>query len=277
MLSSQVCTQLVPELITIKQLLGSGFYSEVYEGVYKNKSVAIKIMNSSQTPEMMERELYFNQLSHPNIAKIYGWYQKDDKFYIVMELCSGGAISEILDFITDEIRVRILYQSALGLYFMHQNQMVHRDLKIQNVLLKKKINRDISQVQTKISDFGLARKLTLDLEKTELDRTTSRYTTVGTPLLMAPEILINDSVYNEQVDIFMFGLMILELFRQCTDPDIIRDQYFGIKSDEISKMNLPIQLKAIVIKCCETDPQARLRSEHLVKALKSLDNYYNAN
>ncbi|CAL6066384.1 Kinase [Hexamita inflata] len=279
--------------ITKLEKIGDGFFSSVYSGVYKNKRqkipVAIKELNKHMEPQMFEREVNVCQLTHENIVHIFGWTKHEDKpkkvmcvpqtptkstpeqISIVMELCQGGSVDSFIAKCQQAgpgIRIRILLQTALGLQHLHSHGIMHRDLKVENIILKDPLSNASSykDVKAKLTDFGLSRKIDRGIA--------SRYTaTVGTPLLIAPECF-DSNTYDEGVDIFTFGLVILQVFAQTTDPDEIRTDDFQINPAAITKMDIPEQVKQLIIKCC-SNIKNRLKIDEVVGCLQALDKFYN--
>ena len=92
-----------------------------------------------------------SQLDHKNIIKFYDWFKEGDHIFIVLEYAEGGTLFKYLDFNhklpTDLIR-RFVFQTCLGLIYLHDIGVVHRDIKPENLLLDKDLN-------IKLCDFGL--------------------------------------------------------------------------------------------------------------------------
>ena len=165
-----------------------------------------------------------------NIVKFYTWDKTEGIFYLRMEYCDGGDVYEYLkqngsDFQFDKQKYNFLLefckQVSRGLEYIHEKNIIHRDIKLQNVLINYKNNK----VEFKISDFGFA---CYDLSDTEASLNYDKdkdiickkyYKLCGTPYYMAPEIVININnhkkqglyCYNKLVDTWSFGICIYEL------------------------------------------------------------------
>ena len=118
-------------------------------------------------------------LDHPNIMKIYEFYEDPKNYHLVTEYCSGG---ELFDYIvakkhlSEKIASSLIHQLLTVIIYSHNNGIVHRDLKPENIVLD-------GEGHVKLVDFGLAHiKATDDSKST---------TMCGTPEYLAPEILLN--------------------------------------------------------------------------------------
>ncbi|KAI3982046.1 hypothetical protein MKX01_018952 [Papaver californicum] len=200
-------------------MIGRGGFGPVYKGVLLNKTaIAVKSLssNSKQGKREFLNELNtISRLRHPNLVRLYGHCAVDNKFLLVYEYmensCLATALSgsrpnlkERLDWQT---RVKICIGIARGLAFLHEGaafRIVHRDIKLSNVLLDKDLN-------PKIADFGLAR---LDLE----EGTHISTCVAGTIGYMAPEYAMRGRL-TAQADVYSFGVVMLELIsgKRCSD------------------------------------------------------------
>ena len=141
-----------------------------------------------------------SRLRHPNVVHFWGVAVSERNVFVVMELCEGGSLSDMLfgedRFCTDAAQLlSIAYQIALALQMLHAHGIIHRDLKPSNVLLDADMN-------ARLCDFGLSRKLT---DAGSAMQTMTRC--VGTPAFMAPELLAMDGPgrYNgPAVDVYRY-------------------------------------------------------------------------
>ena len=157
--------------------------------------VAVKVLfRRALTPpelESFQREIYaLSILVHPKLLKFYG-YTEDPPFYIVTEYMPNGSVFTALrntpEKLTPTKRSLIALDVAKGIEFLHQRNIIHRDLKSLNVLLD-------SDYRAKICDFGMARLNSKD-PKTGL---------IGTVHWMAPEVLMSSPTYDSKVDVYSF-------------------------------------------------------------------------
>ena len=141
--------------------LGEGSYAKVKKASSEKLQciVAVKIIDRSKAPtdyqeRFLPRELSIIQsLHHKNIIPIHDVYDMQHKVYVVMELADGGDLLEhikTVEFIP-ECRARIVFRQILeGVKYCHENGVVHRDLKCENILLQGESN-------VKLTDFGFSR------------------------------------------------------------------------------------------------------------------------
>mmetsp|Transcript_26823 Transcript_26823/g.48338 ORF Transcript_26823/g.48338 Transcript_26823/m.48338 type:complete len:517 (+) Transcript_26823:88-1638(+) len=183
----------------LSDLLGSGAFSEVRLATHKrcHQTVAIKLVAKSSTgyaPSLKEIQL-MRRLSHPSILKLLEVYDCPDHIALVLECAAGGTL---FDYVVMQKRVEeSLVKSFMidllnAVVFCHKNLCVHRDLKLDNILLA---NPD-DLLSFKIADFGLA----CDLESEKLGR---RCGSVG---YIAPEIIL-DRLQSNKVDVFSIGVI----------------------------------------------------------------------
>jgi len=187
------------------QTLGKGTYGKVRLARQRetNQYVAIKSIRKDKVGQLnmthIRREMeILSQISHPNIIKIYEVFENQDKIVIVMEYASGG---ELYDFITkhknlNELQAKHFFsQIVSALRYCHKQGIVHRDLKLENILLDR-------NGQIKIADFGLSNRFT----------TTSKLTTFcGSPLYASPEIVSGTPYTGPEVDSWSLGVLLYAL------------------------------------------------------------------
>lgn len=153
---------------------------------------------------MLTRELeVLLKLDHPNIIKFYEIYYYDTFIYFVMEYCSGG---DLWNYIVEngyfcEMEAAVISRKIISaINHMHSKQIVHRDIKPENMLFAN-TGKDS---EIKLIDFGLSRVFTPDKFKFQLP------TTVGTPLYVAPEVIVEKG-YDFKCDCWSLGVLIYTL------------------------------------------------------------------
>lgn len=192
-------------------LIGRGATSEVYSAVcLKNKRrLAIKVVNLETCPieiDNLRAEVSFwANCKHPNVVEYYGSFVDKSYLYILMEYMSGGSCYEIMRFNhpkgigNETIIATILREVLKSLAYFHENRQLHRDVKAGNILIN-------DRGEVKIADFGIAANL---VEQGQRKR--ARFTVIGTPCYMAPEILAAGIGYTEKADIWSLGITAIEL------------------------------------------------------------------
>ncbi|XP_028806153.1 putative receptor-like protein kinase At4g00960 [Neltuma alba] len=190
--------------------IGKGGFGEVYKGVLPDgREIAVKRLSKSSgqgTLEFKNEILLIAKLQHRNLVTLLGFCLEEQEKILIYEYVPNKSIDfflfdpekqRVLDWFE---RFKIIRGIAQGLCYMHQHsrlKVIHRDLKLCNILLDDKMN-------PKISDFGMARMIAIDEDQGSTKRI------VGTYGYMAPEYLIYGH-FSEKSDVFSFGVIILEL------------------------------------------------------------------
>ncbi len=191
----------------ILDVIGGGGMSNVYlaHDMILDRDVAMKILhyNFSNEEEMHRRfqreALSATSLTHPNIVSIYDVGEDGDMHYLVMEYVKGQTLKQYIQQyapLAPTKCVDIMKQLASGIAHAHQNQIIHRDIKPQNILMDEDGN-------VKITDFGIA----MALEDTSFTRTNS---VLGTVHYLSPEQARGGSA-TKKSDIYSLGIVLYEL------------------------------------------------------------------
>eukprot|EP00026_Physarum_polycephalum_P004914 Phypoly_transcript_04940.p1 GENE.Phypoly_transcript_04940~~Phypoly_transcript_04940.p1 ORF type:complete len:546 (+),score=64.84 Phypoly_transcript_04940:332-1969(+) len=184
--------------------IGGGSVGEVFEATYSRTGQKVAIKKTPITAEnepLLATEISIMKSSrHPNVVEYLESYVVDDKLWVMMECLSGGCLTEILEcFDIVQMNERqisyVIRETLQALAYVHEHHRIHRDIKSDNILLS-------MSGAVKLADFGYAAQLTKNYVK--------RYTVVGTPYWMAPELIKGDE-YGKKVDIWSLGIMLMEL------------------------------------------------------------------
>ena len=186
--------------------LGQGAMGVVYRARRKSdgQTVAIKTLLAGKAVDEWARETFKREiestsgLSHPNIVRLYDFNYSGNLFYFALEYCSGGSIYDLMlrqdgVFTIDEA-IPMFLQALDGLAYAHDQGLVHRDLKPQNILLIRTGNGTIA----KVGDFGLSKSF----EKAGLSGFTKTGTVGGTFPFMAREQLTNYKYVKPPADVW---------------------------------------------------------------------------
>lgn len=169
--------------------IGRGTNSFVYKALYipKKKIVALKVIEckSDKIKEQVRREIKIQQsLDHPNVVKLYDYFYDESNYYLVLEYCSKGEIYTHFQQYKkklNESEIRTFgKQALLALAHVHSRGIVHRDIKMGNLLLSE--NKEL-----KLADFGLSIELS---ESQKLKNETFS----GTPNYLSPELLQKNKI-----------------------------------------------------------------------------------
>jgi serine/threonine protein kinase len=222
---------LVDNLVLTKSL-GKGSFGEVFltkkvngKELYATKRMDRAEFNKPDNNKRLLNEISILQkISHKNIVKLIEVKKTKSHIYIVTEFCNGGSLTDNLNkyvqihrkAFSEEIVQYLMKQIVSAIYYLHMNKIVHRDLKLDNILLNfpnenDKANLNMLKAEIKLIDFGFATRL----------RTVNgnlANTILGTPSNMEPHMLRdmeNQSPslkgYNEKVDIWSLGTLCYEM------------------------------------------------------------------
>ncbi|XP_067908045.1 NUAK family SNF1-like kinase 1 [Heterodontus francisci] len=190
----------------ILQTLGRGAYGKVKKAqeTATGRTVAIKSVRKDKVQEELDRIHIMREmeimstLNHPNIIRIYEVFENKDKIIIVMDYCSNG---ELYDYVNEHHRLsehearKAFRQIVSAIHYCHKKGIVHRDLKLENILLDEDFN-------VKLADFGLSNLYHKDglLE-----------TYCGSPLYASPEIVNGLPYKGPEVDCWALGVLLYTL------------------------------------------------------------------
>ena len=189
----------------VSNFLGAGGMGEVYQGVHAKlgRPAAIKVLGEACSDESFTTR-FFNEarlqasLHHPNIATLYDFQEIGGRLCIFMEYVNGESLEDLVKrrafTIEDAVKTFLPIAEAIG--FMHQNGILHRDIKSQNIKLT-------SGGTVKLLDFGIAK----DSTSHSLTQTGG---VIGTPSYLAPEQLAGRGA-SPQTDIWALGVVLYEM------------------------------------------------------------------
>ncbi|XP_039148021.1 serine/threonine-protein kinase 10 isoform X1 [Drosophila simulans] len=189
--------------------LGDGAFGKVYKAQHKEQKrfAAAKMCQledeENLSDHMVEIDI-LSEIKHPNIVELYEAFSIDDKLWMLIEYCDGGALDSIMveleKPLTEPQIAYVCKHMTEGLTFLHRNKVIHRDLKAGNVLLT-------MEGGVKLADFGVSAKNKHTMQKHD--------TFIGTPYWMAPELVLcetfRDNPYDHKVDIWSLGITLIEL------------------------------------------------------------------
>jgi calcium-dependent protein kinase len=191
------------------KLLGEGAFGKVFKVFHKiTKAVrAMKIINKQKAELGSEEEKalineinILKSLDHPNIIKVYEYYNTKRRLFIISELCTGGELFDKISqdkFFNEKLSAHVMKQLISAVQFCHANGIIHRDLKPENILIESQEEAKKEYFTIKVIDFGTSDKIRKNklMEKQ-----------IGTPFYIAPEVLNN--AYNEKCDLWSCGVIL---------------------------------------------------------------------
>lgn len=254
----------VSQKYKLLEIIGRGKFGTVHKGldIDSKQLIAVKVLSLDTDHEEVkdiQQEIQFlsNLKSVPNITHYYGSYLNGHKLWIIMDYCAGGSVRTLLKPgpLQEKYIAVVTRELLIALQFIHENGVIHRDIKAANILISK-------DGKVKLCDFGVAAQLT----STALKRTTM----AGTPYWMAPEVITEGATYNSKADIWSAGITIYEMATgnpPYSDKDALRAMQFITQHEppRLEGRQYGPLLKEIIAICLEEKQDLRPSAEELLK------------
>ena len=267
-LISQVKTDPFNDYTEIK-VLGTGSFATV-KLVKNNVTGMIRAMkiiqkrktlngktDSSTDLDILNEINILKQIDHPNVVKIFEFYNSEDAYYLITEFCEGGELFKIISqkkILTEKQCAYIMYQILSAIKYCHKMKIMHRDLKPENILIYKH-DKENDFYDVKICDFGTSQIF----KKGEWQSQPC-----GSVYYVAPEVL--QKKYNSKCDLWSCGVIMFMLlsnkapFGGRTDRDIIKNVMNGIYNENFLKNCNQVTLN-LISKLLERDYKKRINAE----------------
>ncbi|CAN6686491.1 unnamed protein product [Malus baccata var. baccata] len=253
-------------LLKIGDRIASGSCGDLYRGIYLGQDVAIKILRSEHLNDALEDEFaqevaILREVHHSNVVRFIGACTKSPHLCIVTEYMPGGSLYDYLHKNHNILKLSELLKFAIdvckGMEYLHQNNIIHRDLKTANLLM------DTNNV-VKVADFGVAR-----FQNQEGVMTAE----TGTYRWMAPEV-INHQPYDQKADVFSFAIVLWELVTAKVPYDTMTplQAALGVRQGlrpEIPNNGHP-KLLELMQRCWDSFPSNRPSFSDITAQLESL-------
>ncbi|ELP95266.1 serine-threonine protein kinase, putative [Entamoeba invadens IP1] len=229
--------------LKVYEQITNGAEGNIYRACYLSHRTVVK---EYKTEEYSKEAELLQQLHHPNIITLWAMFYKNTHLNLVIEEASFS-LDKVYADIPNCTLFTILRDVASALSFIHSQQIVHRDVKPQNILV---MSLDKEKCSAKLADFGLAwvignHKINCKCE--------------GTPFFMAPELLLENGVVSTRADTYSFGRTIQLAYSRISLEQAVtslpKTLCFGVVKDDF--------VKTFVMKCCEDTPTDRLTDDEV--------------
>jgi len=268
--------------------LGKGSFGEVFLTSKKNSNIlyATKRLDRafSEKPQIMKnltKEIsILKAIRHPNIIKLIELKKTKNHIYLITEFCNGGSLSAcLMKYInthykpfTEKIVQYIMKQIVNALCFLHSKKIIHRDLKLDNILVNFPSEQDknalnMMSVTVKLIDFGFATVL-------QSSKANLTYTVLGTPENMEPHLIKNIETkthnqqgYDEKADIWSLGTLCYEMLvgHMAFGGGNIKNLYRNLeKGDYTLPINSSKEAVSFINGMLQNDPNKRLSASELL-------------
>ena len=206
--------QALGQEFTVGPLLGQGGFAAVFRARDNvlNRDVAVKVLDVESAPEAVVAERFIREaqtvarLEHPHIVPIYKVGRQEEIFYLIMRFIDGPSLGQFLDSqkkLAIGDAARIARQVADALAYAHTHEIVHRDIKPDNILLDR-------SGHVLVTDFGIAKAAQAAKEKKSGASITTEGAVIGTPQYMSPEQASGDPL-DGRSDIYSLGIVLYEM------------------------------------------------------------------
>ncbi len=264
---------IIGERYEILEKIGTGGMSDVYKAKdHKlNRFVAVKVLKQefSENANFVSKFRIEAQaaagLMHPNIVNVYDVGEEDGIYYIVMELVEGITLKKYIEKkarLSVKEAISIGIQVSMGIEAAHNNHIIHRDIKPQNIIISK-------EGKVKVTDFGIAKAATSN---------TITSNVMGSVHYTSPE-QARGGYSDEKSDIYSLGITMFEMLTgrvpfngETTVAIAIKHIQEEMPSPRDYVSEIPISVEQIVFKCCQKSPDRRYQSmgELIIDLKKSL-------
>ena len=271
---------------TLTKSLGKGAFGEVYitskqgtQEKFATKKIDKKFARNPKAKKYIDNEIkILKSIDHENIIKLYDQLETSQYYFLVTEYCNGGGLSDCLDYhinqyhkpFSEEVVQYLMRQIVSGIRYLHSKHILHRDIKLDNILVKfdteeDKQKKNMLKAKVKIIDFGFARYL---------DPKELAFSTLGSPINMEPGILrklnkmenSRNYGYDEKADIWSLGTICYEmLIGHCTfDASSMKELLSKVEAGNyLLPTSMSKEAASFLNGMLQYDPKQRLNAEKL--------------
>ena len=271
---------------TLTKSLGKGAFGEVYitskqgtQEKFATKKIDKKFARNPKAKKYIDNEIkILKSIDHENIIKLYDQLETSQYYFLVTEYCNGGGLSDCLEYhinqyhkpFSEEVVQYLMRQIVSGIRYLHSKHILHRDIKLDNILVKfdteeDKQKKNMLKAKVKIIDFGFARYL---------DPKELAFSTLGSPINMEPGILrklnkmenSRNYGYDEKADIWSLGTICYEmLIGHCTfDASSMKELLSKVEAGNyLLPTSISKEAASFLNGMLQYDPKQRLNAEKL--------------
>jgi len=256
-------------LLLLGKKLGSGQFGDVYRGVWKNSiPVAVKTMKEADNPDDVKDFLYEAEVMKPLdnkfLISLLCVCTLELPFLIVTEFMPKGALNDFLkskgvkEALSPAVLCYLITDVAAGMEYLENQSILHRDLAARNILVG-------AQLEMKVADFGLAKKIDKEFKAEPGAKFPIRWTAIES---------LRTNTFTVKSDVWSFGIVLWELCSYGTQP------YQGMSINRVltevegghrlsMPENTPEKIYELMLQCWEKDPAARPSFHKILQIMKS--------
>lgn len=254
--------------LKVVKTIGRGESSEVFE-VAKEQHLALKVLDissvdkneSSESESLKKLQRFQNEyqsmmnLNHPNIARAFGFCfgDKNHAPSILLQFYSHN-LRDFIDQMNDIQKVCAIYEISLAMEIIHASNLIHRNLKPENILIDEKCH-------IKLSDFCISILANDDVKSSKL-------LNASTLVYMAPELLTKSPIYSNKVDVYSFGILVYYILTGGKVPKVSVGEVINPKKFQLPK-NINKISRDLIVHCWFASPKERPSFAQIVSFIKS--------
>jgi len=249
-------------------MLGKGGFARVYSLTEKltGRTFAAKVVTKNAVKKLRAREKLMSEirihrsLKHPNIVRFVRCFEDEQHVYLLLDLCDSGSLADLVrkkGRLSEAEARPLLLQLIEAVRFMHSRWVIHRDIKLGNILL-------CSATSARLADFGLAAQLESDKQR--------KMTICGTPNYIAPEVLsgARQGGHSFEVDVWSIGVVVYTVLvgRPPFETTNVKMTYRRIKNNDYrfpEKVPLSHAAKDLISSILSSEPEDRPQVQDLLE------------
>lgn len=245
------------------RFLGKGGFAKCYEitdletkQIFAGKIVPKALILKQHQKEKMTSEIAIHKsLDHPNVVGFHGFFENEDFVFVVLEICRRRSLLELhkrRKAVTEPEARYYMSHLLKGVQYLHNNRVIHRDLKLGNIFLN-------DDMEIKIGDFGLATKIEFDGER--------KKTLCGTPNYIAPEVLCKKG-HSYEVDVWSLGCILYTLLvgKPPFETSCLKETYNRIKKNSYTiPWHVRPEASSLIKRMLHADPTQRPTIAELIE------------